>query len=100
MFDFQRLDSTRPFVFGVRKSNSEVSDVSRFGHFFFSPDHYVHVPVPSPPHVVTKYHTQWNTVVDHASDTYEAWFFRMPKEGWSENRLPMGVPIFSIYGKR
>jgi len=64
----------------------------------FSQDHYVHVPVPSPPHVVTKYHTQWNTVVDHASDTYEAWL-KDTKVGWSENRLPMGAPIFSLYGE-
>ncbi|CAK9036648.1 unnamed protein product [Durusdinium trenchii] len=32
------------------------------------PDHYVKVPVPSPPHVVTHYHTQWNTVVDQQYD--------------------------------
>ena len=32
-------------------------------------DHYVKVPVPSPPHVVTHYHTQWNTVVDPQYDT-------------------------------
>ena len=36
-------------------------------------DHYVHVPVPSPPHIVTKYHTHWNTVVDHGDTaTYDA----------------------------
>ncbi|CAK9036646.1 unnamed protein product [Durusdinium trenchii] len=32
------------------------------------PDHYVKVPVPSPPHVVTHYHTQWNTIVDPQYD--------------------------------
>ena len=33
-------------------------------------DHYVKVPVPSPPHYVTHFHTKWNTVVD---PTYETW---------------------------
>jgi hypothetical protein len=37
-------------------------------------------------------------VVDHASDTYEAWL-KDTKVGWSENRLPMGAPIFSLYGE-
>eukprot|EP00913_Durusdinium_trenchii_P019055 g17908.t2 len=33
-------------------------------------DHYVKVPVPSPPHYVTHYHTQWHTVVDPFYDCH------------------------------
>lgn len=43
-----------------------------------APDHYVKVPVPSPPHVVTHYQTHWNTVVD---STYVAWSWEK-KMGW------------------
>lgn len=34
------------------------------------PDHFVKVPVPSPPHVVTQYHTKWNTVIDQTYDCH------------------------------
>ena len=42
-------------------------------------DHYVKVPVPSPPHVVTHYHTHWNTVIDHSYDTWKQWGLKFPK---------------------
>ena len=66
------------------------------------PDRYVKVPVPSPPHVITHYHTRWNTVVDeshvvhdydcHAgfSNWYHGW--SGAKKSWCCAHRQMGCP--------
>lgn len=60
-------------------------------------DHYVKVPVPSPPHVVTHYHTHWNTVIDHSydcqkglSDWHQLWSHS--KRAWCCSHHNSGCP--------
>ena len=61
------------------------------------PDHYVKVPVPSPPHVVTHYHTQWNTVVDSDYDCnsgFDHWqsLWSHAKQSWCCSHRNVGCP--------
>eukprot|EP00913_Durusdinium_trenchii_P016135 g15164.t1 len=61
------------------------------------PDHYVKVPVPSPPHVVTRYHTQWNTVVDSDYDCnsgFDHWksLWSHAKQSWCCSHQNVGCP--------
>ena len=50
------------------------------------------MPIPSLPHVVTKYHTQWNTVVDHDTDVHThlwslVWDLRMFNADFSDTEI-------------
>lgn len=59
------------------------------------PDHFVKVPVPSPPHVVTQYHTKWNTVIDQTYDCHnglEDWghLWSHSKKSWCCDHQDVG----------
>mmetsp|Transcript_3152 Transcript_3152/g.4524 ORF Transcript_3152/g.4524 Transcript_3152/m.4524 type:complete len:785 (+) Transcript_3152:52-2406(+) len=61
------------------------------------PDHYVKVPVPSPPHVVTHYQTHWNTVVDstyNCDNGFEHWhsLWSNSKKTWCCAHSHVGCP--------